>query len=424
MKINQVSSIISTSLSPNTEKDDIRLASRLLFRFDLWKKGGKITELEKEFNKYLSVKYSISFNSGRSALIAILEALDLKKGDEVLIQGFTCNSAVIPFLKKKVEPVFVDIDKTLNLDPEDLRKKITSKSRIVMVQHTFGCPAKMREIMEIARKHNLFLIEDCAHSLGAKYEGRFCGTFGDVAFFSFGRDKIVSSVFGGMVAVNRDDLADRIIKFREGLNYPSGFWIFQQLLHPILINRLILPAYRFPSLGRILLGSLQKIKILSKAVHRKEKRGEIPSYFPKKLPNALASLALNQFKKLERFNSHRKEIANLYGELEGREFVLPFLGKEEGNVFMRYPLLVKNSDKVLKEARKVKILLNDGWRKSSIVPPDTNVKLMKYAHGSCKNAEKVADEILNLPTHINISVEDAERIIDFLKDYDNQRSCK
>jgi dTDP-4-amino-4,6-dideoxygalactose transaminase len=411
---------ISISLSPNTEKDDVDLALELIFKPNLWKEGKEIGQLEEEFKKYLRVEYAISFNSGRSALMAILDALGIKKEDEILIQAFTCNSAVNPILNLGAKPVFVDVDETINLDPEDLKKKITKKSKAVMIQHTFGWPAKIDQILEICKKYNLYLIEDCAHSLGAKFHGKFCGTFGNASFFSFGRDKIISSVFGGMAVTNNNEIGERIKNFKEKLNFPSNFWIFQQLLHPILTNYLVLPAYGISSnLGRIILGSFHILKILSKGVYKKEKEGKIPKYFPRKLPNALAILALNQFKKLEKFNKHRREIAKFYeNELKNSKFILP-LAKPKENIiptFMRYPILTDfDSNEILKEARKEKIYLDDGWRKSPIVPPDTKIDKMEYRFDSCPKAEKLAQKILNLPTHINISQKDAQKIIGFLK---------
>ncbi len=411
---------IFISLSPNTEKDDIQLAWKLKFQPWRWKKGKAIEELEEEFKKYLGVKYAISFNSGRAGLIAILEAIKIESGNEVLLQAFTCNSAVNPILNQGTKPVFVDIDDALNLDPDDLKKKITLKSKAVMIQHTFGWPAQIEEILKIAKENNLYLIEDCAHALGAKYKGKFCGTFGDVAFFSFGRDKIISSVFGGMVVTNNEKMGERIKEFRDKLDYPSNFWILQQLLHPILINYLILPAYGLANnLGRIFLGLLQKLSILSKAVYKKEKRGEIPKYFPKRLPNALATLALNQFKKLERFNEHRRQIASFYErELKNTGFNL-LLAKNQGDrvpTFMRYPILVNfDTDEILQKLRRKKIFLDDGWRKSPVIPSDTNIDKMRYPFGSCPQVEKVAQNIVNFPTHINISQEGAKKIVDFLK---------
>jgi len=290
---------ISISLSPNTERDDIQLALKLLFQPWLWKKELAETrpsqiKLEEEFKKYLGVKYAVSFNSGRSALLAILEAMEIKKDDEILLQGFTCNTAVTPILAKGAKPVFVDVDDTININPDDLKRKITNRAKAVMVQHNFGWPAEVAKISEICKKNNLFLIEDCAHALAAKFNGKFCGTFGDAAFFSFGRDKIISSVFGGMAVTNNEKIGERLKSFQEKLDFPSYFWLFQQLLHPILMNYLILPAYGLNQyLGRVILGFCHKLLILSKAVSKKEKMGEFPEGFPKKFPNSLAILALN-----------------------------------------------------------------------------------------------------------------------------------
>ena len=410
---------ISISLSPNTEKDDIFLALKLIFQPKEWKKGEVIEKLKEEFRKYLKVKYAFSFNSGRAALMAILNAIGVKAGDEILLQAFTCNAAVNPIINQTAKPIFVDVEDTININPEDLKKKITQKSKAVMVQHTFGWPAQIDKILEIVKQNNLLLIEDCAHSLGAKYSGKFCGTFGDAAFFSFGRDKIISSVFGGMAVTNDENLAKKLEEFQKNLDYPSSFWIFQQLLHPILTNYLILPAYSINChLGRIFLGTFHKLSVLSKAVYKKEKVGEIPKYFPKLLPNALAILALNQFRKLERFNEHRRELADFYGEgLKNANFTLPLAKSRNGitPTFLRYPILTNfDTNKVLKETQKRKILLDDGWRKNPIVPPDTNICKMKYPSGSCPKAEKIAKGIINLPTHINISKKEAEKILDVL----------
>lgn len=414
---------ISISLSPNTEKDDILLVLKLLFQPWRWKIAeNRSLQFEEEFRKYLGVKYAFSFNSGRSALLAILEAMEIKEDDEVLLQGFTCNSAVNPILAKKAKPVFVDVGETINMDPNDLKRKITSKSKAVIIQHTFGYPAEITEISDICKKYKLFLIEDCAHALGAKFSGKLCGTFGDVAFFSFGRDKIISSVFGGMAATNNEEVGDCLKNFQEKLDFPSQFWIFQQLLHPILMTYLVLPAFGLNQyFGRIVLGSFHKLSILSKAVAKSEKRGEFPTGFPKKFPNALAVLAENQFKKLERFNRQRREVANFYEkELKDTNFVLPLAKPPKGKTpnFMRCPVLAKkNTSEILKEARKRKIYLDDGWRKAPIVPPDTDLSKMRYNLGGCPRAEEIAKNIINLPTHINISPKEAKKIIEVLKNY-------
>lgn len=407
---------VSISLSPNTEKDDVWLTWKLIFQPWRFKKGKEIEKLEEEFKKYLGVKYAISFNSGRSAFLAILKSLDLNEGDEVLLQAFTCNAAVNPILWANLKPVFVDCDeKTFNIDIEDLKRKITPKSRVIMVQHTFGLPAEVEEILEICPQNNLILIEDCAHSLAATYKGKKVGTFGKTAFFSFSRDKVISSVYGGMVVTNDEVLAKKIKAYQKKIGYPCCCWIFQQLLHPVLMNWLILPTYRI--LGKYLLILFQWLQILSKAVDFKEKRGRKPGYFPKRLPNALAVLALNQFKKLEKFNHHRQKIAEFYyNELKNTNFELPLNPDEKKQTFLRFTIKHLKAKEIIKKAWEKNLLIGD-WYESPIAPHDTKLDKMKYIAASCPKAEKLSKETFNLPTHINISKKEAQKIINFLKTY-------
>ncbi len=407
---------ISISLSPNTEKDDIHLAFRLLFQPWKWKKGAAIKKLEEEFKNYLGIKYAFSFNSGRSALMAILNALNLEEKSDILAQAFTCNAATNPIIWAGLNPVYVDCDtNTFNIDTRDIQKKITPKSRAIMVQHTFGLPADMENVLKAAKEKNLFLIEDCAHALGAEFNGRKVGTFGKAAFFSFGRDKIISSVYGGMAVTNDDLLAEKIKLFQEGINYPCICWIEQQLLHPILMNWLIMPTYNFLKLGKFLLVIFQKIGILSKAVHSKEKKGKKPCYFPKRLPNGLALLALNQFKKLGKFDKHRQEVANFYYKrLNNSNFELPNNSSNDKHAFLRFTIKNINAHQIIKTAWKENILIGD-WYNFPIVPADTNLADLKYQQGSCPTAERLAGMTFNLPTHINISLKDAKEITDFLE---------
>ena len=411
---------ISISLSPNMEKDDLHLALNLIIRPWLWKKGKAIKELEENFKKYLGMKYAISFNSGRSAFYAILKSLNLNNNG-VLLQAFTCNAVPNPILWAGLEPVYVDCDKDdFNIDIEDLKTKISPKTKVLVVQHTFGLPANMDEVNSIVRQNGLLLIEDCAHSLGAEFNDQKVGTFGKAAFFSFSRDKIISSVYGGIATTNDPSLAEKIQQAQDKFGMPSYLWIFQQLLHPILLNYIILPIYDFLDLGKIFLVLSQWLHILSKAVSWQEKRGQRPDYFPKALPNAQAMMALNQFNKLEKFNKHRQEIADYYYEnLKNTRFELPKQFSDRKNVFLRFTVKHKDAHEIIYEAwHKQNILLGD-WYTTPIAPFDTKIEEMKYISGSCKNAEELAKTTFNLPTHINISQKNAERIINFLKKYEN-----
>jgi dTDP-4-amino-4,6-dideoxygalactose transaminase len=262
------------------------------------------------------------------------------------------------------------------------------------------------------------LIEDCAHSLGAEYNGIKVGSHSRVAFFSFSRDKIISSVYGGMAVTNDPDIGEKLRQQQEKFGLPSYFWTFQQLLHPILLQYIILPIYSFLSLGKLILIISQFFHLLSKAVSWNEKRGIRPEYFPKALPNALAILALNQFNKLEKFNSHRQKIAEFYyNNLANSGFILPERFLERRNVYLRFVLRHKDAHSIIYKAwHKHNMLLGD-WYTTPVAPFDTKVEEIKYIEGSCKNAENLAKRTLNLPTHINISIKDAERIVNFLKKY-------
>jgi len=433
---------VSISLSPNTEKDDVWLAFKLVFKPWQWKRGKSAEELENEFKKYLGIRHAFAFNSGRSALLAILNSLGLNQGDEVLTQAYTCNAAVNPIRWAGLKLNYVDCDENdFNIDIEDLKRKITPQTKVIMVQHTFGLPADMDKILEIMRQNNLILIEDCAHSLGAEYspphqtrtstkdaksgasqsllwcggKGQKVGTFGKAAFFSFGRDKIISSVYGGMAVTNDDNLAAKMKEFQQKTKYPSCCWVFQQLLHPILMNWLIIPTYSI--LGKYLLVLFQCLGIMSKAVHYKEKRGEKPGYFPKKMPNVLALLAQNQIRKLERFNAHRQEIANFYyEELKNHSFELPKIYPERKNIFLRFTVKNPNAHQIIKNAWRKNILIGD-WYTSPIAPPDTKMEKIGYTLGTCPKAEKLAETTFNLPTHINISKNEAQKVIQYLMNF-------
>ena len=404
---------ISISLSPNTESDDILLAFKLQFSSWLWQKGRAIGELEKRFQDYIGMNYAASFNSGRSALVAILDSLNLTKDSEVLIQAFTCNAVVNPILWLGLKPIFIDCSKdTFNVDLDDLRNKISPNSKVLIVQHTFGLPSAMDEILRICQEYNLTLIEDCAHALGAKFNGRSVGTFGDAAFFSFSRDKVISSVYGGIAITNNELLAKTIKDFQKKIGYPSFGWTFQQLIHPILMNWIILPTYK--TFGKYLLFFFQWLHVLSKAVHWKEKRGEKPDYFPKRMPNALAILALNQLKKIERFNNHREKIAEFYRtELKNASFELP---PNVEQIYLRFTLKHPRAHEIIRKAWQSNILIGD-WYDSPVAPKDTKLEKIGYQIGSCPTAEKLSKETFNLPTHINISKKEAQKIIDFLKQW-------
>ncbi|MFA5087178.1 MAG: aminotransferase class V-fold PLP-dependent enzyme [Candidatus Paceibacterota bacterium] len=410
--------VISISLSPNTERDDILLALGLILSPWQWKKGGATQELQKAFQEKFDFGQCFSFNSGRSCLLAALDAIGAGRGNEIIIQSFTCNAVVNPILKFGAKPVYVDIGHDLNIDINKIEEKITPKTKAIIAQHTFGMPCDIEAIIALCKKHNLILIEDCAHALGAKINNKYCGSFGDLSFFSFGRDKVISSVYGGMLCVNNRNLLENVKNFQSQTAYPKGAWTFQQLLHPVLVNLLILPFYNI-LLGKIIMALAINLGILSKAVTKNENQGVLPAYFPSRLPNALSILALNQLRKLDRFNRHRQEMAAFYAkELADNpdyEIVFKNIPPNKNPIYLKYPLINKNSKNIIDRMKESNIYLNDGWRDSAIMPLATILEKMAYSEGSCRLAEEISKKIIYLPTHANISINDAKKIAYLLK---------
>lgn len=391
--------IISCSLSPNTEPDDVWLAIRTLCAPWKWKRGEALDRVKEWFMAYFPGYETVFFNSGRSALLGLLHTFGVGAGDEVLLQAFTCVAVPNSVHWAGAKPVYVDIDATLNIDPIDVEKKITNRTKAVIVQHTFGIPADLDALLAIAQRHKILLIEDCAHSLGGTYKGKRVGTFGDAAFFSFGRDKVVSSVFGGMAMINaKYQIPNAKLKqYQRTVPSPDYFWIFQQLLHPIAFS-IILLLYDV-IIGKVLLVFLQKLRLLSFPVYSEEKQGIRPNDFPAKFPNGLAVLLYRQLTKLSRYNQNRNRAAQQYRSMLNHEKGMRPIQWREGAIFLRYPLFVSDPKSVISRAKKYGVLLGN-WYSRVIDPAGVTHTAAGYRKGSCPKAERASRTIINLPTRI------------------------
>ena len=396
---------ILISISPNTDSKDLVTAVKTIVRPNTWQQGTQLNLLSKQLTELLKSQHVWLFNSARNALELGLKSLDLNKTDEVLCQAFTCVAIPNAINWAGAKSVFVDTRKNgFNLSLKDLKTKITKNSKVLIIQHTFGHPDKLKAIKKICQKHNLILIEDCAHTLGVKLDQKPIGSFGDLTILSFGRDKAISSVFGGALLTNSRPLANKINKHYSKLKYPSRFWIFKQLLHPIIMT-MIKPIYF--SIGKYLIFLYQKSGLLSWPVSKHEKNNQ-RSLKIKKLPNALATLALTQLDKLTSINQTRLQITSHYQT----KFKVPNL---KYYPLLRFPLLVNNPEKLISIAKDNQILLGD-WYRPIIAPQGVNLKRIGYRQDSCPQAEAVSRQVINLPTYI--SLKQANRIINLVSNYD------
>jgi perosamine synthetase len=174
--------------------------------------GDVAEEFADRFSSMIDTRYGLTVSNGTSAIHLALIGVGVNPGDEVLVPAHTFIGSATPILMQNAIPVFVDVDEnTYTMDPDDLERKITERSKAVIVVHLNGNPAKMDEIIEVARKHNLKIIEDCAQAHGATFNGKYVGSLGDVGTFSFWEDKIITTAGeGGMVVTNDPDMFEKM----------------------------------------------------------------------------------------------------------------------------------------------------------------------------------------------------------------------
>lgn len=409
--------MIAISLSPNTQKDDVLLALKLLFSPWRFFRAESIRLLEQWFRQYFDVPYAVSFNSGRSALYAILKTIGVSTNDEVIIQSFTCVAVPNSIIWTGATPVYTDVSPSLTMDKDSLKKKMTKKTKAIIIQHTFGIPADITTIIDIAKERKLFVIEDCAHAIGIDYKNRQLGLFGDASFFSFGRDKAFSSVFGGMVITKSRSFGKKLRVFQKHLREPGVVWTMRQIFHPLAFF-FILPLFDFFSLGKILLVVLQKLRFLSFPVSYHEKVGESKPTFVVKLSEPLACLALQQVRKIKEFNKHRMDISTYYlNHLKNYAFDIPC---KEPIPFLRFPILTEDRDQVLDFFKKNKVYLGT-WYSNIIDPKGVDFAKINYERASCSKASYYASRIINLPTYPAMTMDDAKKVVDLLKAYDKNK---
>jgi perosamine synthetase len=188
--------------------------------------GPQMEKFEHSLAHYVGTSHAIAVSSGTAALHLCIRALGISDGDEVIVPSFAFIAVANVLRYERAVPVFVDIDPhTLNLDPARIEEAITPRTRAIIVVHTFGCPAALSDILEIARRHNLHVIEDACEALGAQFDSRKVGSFGDVGVFGFYPNKQITTGEGGMIVTNDSKLAALARKLRNHGRNDSADWL-------------------------------------------------------------------------------------------------------------------------------------------------------------------------------------------------------
>lgn len=264
--------------------------------------GGKfVQEFEKLAAKYVKSKYAIAVNSGTAALQAALLSLNIKKGDEVLLPSFTFVATANAIISTGAKPVFIDISKSnYTIEPSDIQKKITKRTKAIMPVHLYGHVAYIEEIIEIAKKNNLKIIEDAAQSLGSTFKGKHTGTFSDLGCFSLYPAKVMTAGEGGFLVTNNKKIRDKLLMIR---------------------NHGMVKGYDTTIFGLNL-----------------------------RMPEISAAIAKEQIKKLSKFLSQRKKNAQKLSELISNfDLNIPSERKYEKRNWYLYTISTKNRDKIMKK---------------------------------------------------------------------------
>jgi dTDP-4-amino-4,6-dideoxygalactose transaminase len=195
------------------------IESKNLFRYYGVGEGpDEVLSFEREFAEHMGSRHALCVNAGSSALICALIGAGVGEGDEVIVPAYTWNATPNAVLATRALPVLAEVDESLTLDPADVERRITPRTRAILPVHMRGAPAAMDELVAIAKKHDLVLIEDVCQAAGASYRGRRLGTFGDASAFSLQFNKIITTGEGGVLITDRDDLLDLALDVHDCAN--------------------------------------------------------------------------------------------------------------------------------------------------------------------------------------------------------------
>jgi len=227
----------------------------------------KVWQLEREIEKFFGINHAVAVNSGTSALWIALGALGIGPGDEVIVPGYTFIASITSIIFARAIPVLAEIDETLTLDPDDVRRKITPRTKAIMLVHMLGNPGYIEEMREIAKQNDIFLIEDCAQAFSATYNGKYIGSYGDIGTFSFNLYKTITAGDGGLVATNNKRLYERAFAIHDQGHLPLRQGVEQGARTVIGLD------FRMTELAAaVLLAQLKKVGMIKEELKRRKRQ--------------------------------------------------------------------------------------------------------------------------------------------------------
>ena len=347
-------------------KDELLKAVTEVFESGTLILGQKVKDFEQAYSDYIGVKFGVGCDNGTNAITLALKALEIGKGDEVITVSNTAIPTVSAVVTAGAMPVFVDINpETYLMDVAKVEAAITSKTKAILPVHLFGQCVDMDPLLDIAQKHHLYVVEDCAQAHGAEYKGRKAGSMGDISTTSFYPTKILGAYGdGGMVNTNNEAWAQRLRRLR--------FYGAEKTYYA-------------------------------------EEHG-----FNSRLDELQAALLLSKLPKIEYYISRRREIAALYQEgLADSGLILPKEAPYNRHAYYLYVVRHPQRDEIIEKLRENNIYVN-----ISYPWPIHTMKGYQYLgwhEGDLPNTESAAKEIFSLPMYPSLENEEVKRVIEVLK---------
>lgn len=362
---------------PSVSEEEIKAVTDVL-KSGWWGAGPKAAEFEEEFKVYTGAKHAVSLNSCTAALHLAGKLLNLPAGSEVIISPITFVSTLFLADYNNLKVVFADVEEdTLNIDPEAIKKKITSKTKMIVPVHFGGHACRMDEIMEIAKENNLYVVEDCAHASGASYKGKKLGTIGDFGCFSFQAVKNLATGDGGMLTTNKDkyDKRARILRW-VGINKETA-------------DRTSKDQYTW------------QYKITEVG-------------YKYQMCDILAAIGLVQLKRLDKMNARRREITQRYNEAfkDVDWITIPVQKDYADSSNHNYVIKVeKDRDKLMMYLKEKGISTTVHYLPAYKHPVYSHIK------AECPVAESVWKKVLLLPIFPDMTEEDISTVIEAVKSF-------
>ena len=329
--------------------------------------GKEVSSFEEEFAAHNNIEYCVGVASGLDALALAIRALGIGEGDEVLVQANTYIASVMGITMNRATPVFVEANKYYNISVEDLESKITPKTKAIMVVHLYGQACKMDVVMEVAKKHGLYVVEDCAQSHDACYNGKKKGTFGDIGCFSFYPTKNLGA-FGdaGAILTSNKELRDKIAMLR---NYGSKV------------------KYHFEEVG-----------------------------LNSRLDELQAGLLRVRLRYLEAMAKERERIADYYTKnIKNDKIIKPELLEGATSVWHQYVVITDERDRFEEYLKENEIITTIHYP----IPPHLSkaYEYLNLKEGSFPMTEKYAKEMLSLPIYNGMTDEEVKYVVEVINKY-------